>query len=163
MQQVVNSIASALRERRLKRSKTTGGCHTRHAPCSFPILTRKTHGDPAGRRADGSADTYIHDEFLKEVSGYLEDRAQGNQPFFLHYAALIPHASLVAPRRRSGKRSESSNFGPTGLKPECRRGRPSLQPACTTIVEGGRQAGRWRSHGALGRRKESRRIDSPTR
>jgi arylsulfatase A-like enzyme len=44
-----------------------------------------------------TGDTYIHDEFLKEVSGYLEERAKSGQPFFLHYAATIPHASMVAP------------------------------------------------------------------
>lgn len=28
---------------------------------------------------------------------YLDERSEGDQPFFLHYAALIPHADLVAP------------------------------------------------------------------
>lgn len=42
-----------------------------------------------------TGDTYIHDEFIKEVLGYLDQHK--DEPFFLHYAALIPHASLVAP------------------------------------------------------------------
>lgn len=44
-----------------------------------------------------TGDTYIHDEFLKEIGQYLEQRQQDKTPFFLHYAALIPHASLVVP------------------------------------------------------------------
>jgi arylsulfatase A-like enzyme len=40
-------------------------------------------------------DTYIHDIFIKEVKGYIEQHQ--DKPFFLHYAALIPHASLSAP------------------------------------------------------------------
>jgi arylsulfatase A-like enzyme len=44
-----------------------------------------------------TGDTYIHDEFLKEIMGYLDQRGRDGKPFFLHYAALIPHASLVAP------------------------------------------------------------------
>jgi|GEM_PF-22252 len=44
-----------------------------------------------------TGDVYIHDEFMKELTGYLEERKKDSQPFFLHYAALIPHASLVAP------------------------------------------------------------------
>jgi len=42
-------------------------------------------------------DTYIHDEFMKEIMTYLDDRSKEKKPFFLHYAALIPHASLVVP------------------------------------------------------------------
>ena len=44
-----------------------------------------------------TGDVYIHDEFMKEITGYLEERSKSGGPFFLHYAALIPHASLVAP------------------------------------------------------------------
>lgn len=44
-----------------------------------------------------TGNTYIHDEFMKEIMGYLDARAKSQEPFFLHYAPLIPHASLVAP------------------------------------------------------------------
>ena len=44
-----------------------------------------------------TGETYIHDVFLKEIMKYLEDQKEG--PFFLHYAALIPHASIVAPEK----------------------------------------------------------------
>ncbi|WP_222847002.1 arylsulfatase [Pontiella desulfatans] len=54
-------------------------------PVKFPNNTKHT------------GDTYIHDEFMKEIMGYLDGRAKDGRPFFLHYAALIPHASLVAP------------------------------------------------------------------
>lgn len=50
---------------------------------------------PNNRKHTG--DTYIHDEFMKEIMAYLDQRAAQEQPFFLHYAALIPHADLVAP------------------------------------------------------------------
>ncbi len=44
-----------------------------------------------------AGDSYIHDEFMKEAMGYLERRKEDGQPFFLHYAALLPHAELFAP------------------------------------------------------------------
>lgn len=44
-----------------------------------------------------SGDTYIHDEFMKEIMNYLDERGNDTKPFFLHYAALIPHAGMVAP------------------------------------------------------------------
>lgn len=46
-----------------------------------------------------TGDTYIHDEFMKEIMSYLDQREAEDQPFFLHYAALIPHASLVVPEQ----------------------------------------------------------------
>lgn len=45
--------------------------------------------------AGKSGDTYIHDEFFKEVMGYLEEHKDG--PFFLHYATLLPHSDLAVP------------------------------------------------------------------
>ncbi len=61
-----------------------------------------------------TGDTYIHDEFMKEITGYLDERGQDGQPFFLHYAALIPHASIVAPEewveKYRGKVDEVSPF-----------------------------------------------------
>ncbi|MDF7799631.1 arylsulfatase [Pontiellaceae bacterium B1224] len=50
---------------------------------------------PNNKRHTG--DTYIHDEFMKEIRRYLDARKKDGQPFFLHYAALIPHATMVAP------------------------------------------------------------------
>jgi arylsulfatase A-like enzyme len=44
-----------------------------------------------------AGDTYIHDEFMREIMAYLDQRGSDGQPFFVHYAALIPHASMVAP------------------------------------------------------------------
>ncbi len=44
-----------------------------------------------------TGDTYIHDEFMREIMAYLDQREADSKPFFLHYAALIPHASMVAP------------------------------------------------------------------
>ena len=62
-----------------------------------------------------TGDTYIHDEFMKEIMGYLEEHGGAEQPFFLHYAALIPHASLVAPEewvaRYRGKVKEEEQRG----------------------------------------------------
>lgn len=46
-----------------------------------------------------TGDTYIHDVFLKEIHTYLDQRAKAKQPFFLHYAALIPHADVTAPEK----------------------------------------------------------------
>lgn len=54
-------------------------------PISFP--NNKKH----------TGDVYIHDEMIREVMEFLDQCAESDQPFFLHYAALIPHASLVAP------------------------------------------------------------------
>ncbi len=42
-----------------------------------------------------SGDTYIHDVFLDEIKKYIKDHK--DEPFFLHYSALIPHAQLYAP------------------------------------------------------------------
>ncbi|MEM7672930.1 MAG: arylsulfatase [Verrucomicrobiota bacterium] len=44
-----------------------------------------------------SGDTYIHDEYLKEILQYLEERSGTGQPFFLHYGAQIPHAQMHVP------------------------------------------------------------------
>ncbi|MGD9419094.1 MAG: arylsulfatase [Verrucomicrobiota bacterium JB025] len=67
---------------------------------------------PNNRRHTG--DTYIHDEFMKEIMGYLDQRKKDGRPFFLHYAALIPHATIVAPdewiERYRGKVDEVSPF-----------------------------------------------------
>ncbi|MDF7824019.1 arylsulfatase [Pontiellaceae bacterium B12227] len=61
-----------------------------------------------------TGDTYIHDEFMKEIMSYLDRRKKDDQPFFLHYAALIPHASLVAPEewiaKYRGKVKEAPPF-----------------------------------------------------
>ena len=65
-----------------------------------------------------TGDTYIHDEFMKEVLGYLDEHGKTEQPFFLHYAALIPHASLVAPEewvaKYRGKVKEEKQQGRGG-------------------------------------------------
>ncbi len=64
-----------------------------------------------------TGDTYVHDEFLKEILGYLDKHGKTKQPFFLHYAALIPHASLVAPEewvakyRGKVKEEKQGRFG----------------------------------------------------
>ncbi len=42
-----------------------------------------------------SGETYIQDVFLKEVLGYIEKHKE--EPFFLHYASLLPHAQMYAP------------------------------------------------------------------
>jgi arylsulfatase A-like enzyme len=69
-----------------------------------------------------TGDTYIHDEFMKEIMTYLDERGQGAQPFFLHYAAIIPHASLVAPEewvaQYRGKVKEEKQ-GPRGGYAQC--------------------------------------------
>ncbi len=44
-----------------------------------------------------AGDTYIHDEFLKEVKKYITDHK--DEPFFLNYSALLPHAQLYAPEK----------------------------------------------------------------
>lgn len=65
-----------------------------------------------------TGDTYIHDEFMKEVLGYIDEHGKTEQPFFLHYAALIPHASLVAPEewvaKYRGKVKEEKQQGRGG-------------------------------------------------
>ena len=40
---------------------------------------------------------YAGDLFLEDVLDYLGQRAQGEQPFFLHFAMQQPHADLAAP------------------------------------------------------------------
>ncbi|MCH8528645.1 MAG: arylsulfatase [Kiritimatiellae bacterium] len=42
-----------------------------------------------------TGDTYSHDLFLEEVLSFI--RGNKDEPFFLHYTALLPHASLVVP------------------------------------------------------------------
>ncbi|MEM9399716.1 MAG: arylsulfatase [Verrucomicrobiota bacterium] len=71
-----------------------------HGPAHhyFPPLVYRNSEEvhfPNNKKHTG--DTYIHDEFMKEIMAYLDRRNADGKPFFLHYAALIPHASLVAP------------------------------------------------------------------
>jgi len=59
-----------------------------------------------------TGDTYIHDNFISEIKSYLETHQ--NEPFFLHYAALIPHASLTAPENWIAKyRGKVDEAAPT--------------------------------------------------
>lgn len=44
-----------------------------------------------------SGDTYIHDIFIDEITNYITEHK--DEPFFLHYSALLPHAQLYAPDR----------------------------------------------------------------
>jgi arylsulfatase A-like enzyme len=70
-----------------------------------------------------TGDTYIHDEFMKEIMGYLDARGDDGQPFFLHYAAIIPHASLVAPEEWVAKyrwKVKEAASGPTGHYAPCK-------------------------------------------
>ncbi len=71
---------------------------------------------PNNRKHTG--DTYIHDEFMKEIMSYLDQRAADARPFFLHYAALIPHADLAVPEewvaKYRGKVDEVEPFGGGG-------------------------------------------------
>jgi len=44
-----------------------------------------------------TGDTYCQDLFLEEALSFI--RENKDQPFFLHYSELIPHASLVVPEK----------------------------------------------------------------
>ena len=60
---------------------------------------------------------------MKEIMNYLDERGTSNQPFFLHYAALIPHASLVAPEKWVAKyrdKVDEAQPGRTGGYAPCR-------------------------------------------
>jgi arylsulfatase A-like enzyme len=59
-----------------------------------------------------TGDTYIHDEFMKEIMNYLDERGKDGPPFFLHYAALIPHASMVAPEEWVAKYRDKVDEAP---------------------------------------------------
>lgn len=62
-----------------------------------PVVFRNAEEIHFPNNKKHTGDTYIHDEFMKEIMAYLEEQGKTDEPFFLHYAALIPHASLVAP------------------------------------------------------------------
>ena len=64
-----------------------------------PVVFRNDEEIRLPKNKKHTGDTYVHDEFVKEITSYLEQRSKGDQPFFLHYAPLIPHASLVAPEK----------------------------------------------------------------
>ncbi|MCT4646834.1 MAG: arylsulfatase [Carboxylicivirga sp.] len=64
-----------------------------------------------------AGESYIHDVFLKEVLGYIEKHKE--EPFFLHYASLLPHAQMYAPEefkadykgKFAEKRFEGKHYG----------------------------------------------------
>lgn len=64
-----------------------------------------------------SGETYIQDVFLKEVLEYIEKHKK--EPFFLHYASILPHAQMYAPEefkksykgKFPEKRYEGRHFG----------------------------------------------------
>ncbi|WP_044300540.1 arylsulfatase [Rhodopirellula sallentina] len=62
-----------------------------------PVVYRNEREIHFAKNKNHTGDTYIHDEFMREVMHYLDEHGKTERPFFLHYAAMIPHASLVAP------------------------------------------------------------------